>query len=101
MSTFQPMSNSRLDPDQKQLIELQGLPFEQFIDRLIPQFGPKITKFGFELIRLNKQFCFQENSEDLYKDLFQKNGIIFESEEQASQFIDQVSSYIIISNMNL
>lgn len=56
---------------------------------------------GFEIISKNKKVCFQENSEATYKELLEQNGVVFANEDLASQFIDCVSSYIIIQNMKV
>lgn len=33
-SSFQPTQNSRLDDEQRQVVDLQGLPYEQFMQKL-------------------------------------------------------------------
>ena len=76
--------NSRLDADQLKLIELQGLPFEEYIQRMIEQFGESQTKIGFEIINKNKKICFEENSEDIFTKLLEQSGVKFQDEETTS-----------------
>ena len=63
------------------------------------QYGEKYAINGFEIISQNVQLCFEEDSVQQINDLLSAQGLEFSNQDEKDQFIDCISSYIIMSNV--
>ena len=65
------------------------------------------VKLCYDVIMNNKDVCFEEDNEPKIKELLSKNGFkaedygVFKDDDSLDNFINIVSSYIIMSNMKL
>lgn len=81
------------------MINVSGVSYEEFMQKMIEIFNQETASKGYEIIINNREVCYEENSEQLLQNMLK--GLKFQDEYKMKQFIDYVTTFIIVSNMKI